>query len=108
MKIPSQACEMQLCLHNRKSQLLKNNVWYHCVEQRLIYQIHAYGSISERPVPCANHSTAQLIENWNNSQVNYCIQVSNLQTQHILTSQSYLRVAKRNSTVTVIIILKTF
>jgi len=36
-----------------------------------------------------NHSTAQLIENWNNSQISYHIQISNLQTQHPLTSQSY-------------------
>jgi len=42
-----------------------------------------------------------------NSQVKYCIQISNLQTQHILLSQSYSCVAKRNSTVIVIITLKT-
>jgi len=57
-------------------------------------------------VPYTNHSTAQLIENWNNSQVSYRIQISNLPTQHIVTSQSYLCVAKRNSTVMVIITLK--
>ena len=42
-----------------------------------------------------------------NSQVSYRIQMSNLQTKHILTSQSYSCIAKRNSTVMVIITLKT-
>jgi len=28
--------------------MTKNNVQYHYVEQRLIYEIHAHGSISER------------------------------------------------------------
>jgi len=36
----------------------------------------------------ANHSTAQLIENYNNSQVSYRIQISYLETQHIFTSQT--------------------
>jgi len=58
-------------------------------------------------MPYTNHSTAQLIENSNNSQVSYLMQVSNLQTQHILTPQSYSRVAKRNSTVKVTITRKT-
>ena len=49
---------MQLCLHNRKSQWLKNNVRYHCVEQRLIYN-HEHGSISWRPGQYTNHSAAQ-------------------------------------------------
>ena len=51
-------------------------------------------------MPCANHSTAQLIEDKNNSQ-------AVLLTQHIVTSQSDSCVAKRNSTVMVIITLKT-
>jgi len=42
-----------------------------------------------------------------NTQVSYRIQISNLQTQYILTSQSYSCNAKRNSTATVIITLKT-
>jgi len=48
-KISNQAYEMQLCLHCIKSQSLKSNVAYRCcVEQGLIYQIHAHGTISER------------------------------------------------------------
>jgi len=54
----------------------------------------------------SNQSTAQLTENENDSQVSYRIQISNLQTQHILMSQSHSWVAKRNSTAMVIIILK--
>jgi len=51
-KISNQAYEMQLCLHCIKSQWLKSNVPYRCyVEQRLIYQIHAHGTIGERD-PC--------------------------------------------------------
>ena len=62
----------------------------------------------ERTVPYANHSTAQLIENWNNSQVSYRIHISNSQTQHILMSQNYSFVAERNNTLLkVIITLKT-
>ena len=45
-------------LHNRTSQRLKNNVRYHCVEQRLICKIHAYDSISERD-PCHIKITPQ-------------------------------------------------
>jgi len=43
-KIFSRAYEMQLCLHNKKSQWLKDNVRYHYVETRIIYYIHAHGS----------------------------------------------------------------
>ena len=43
---------MQLCLHCIKSQWVKSTVPYRCyVEQRLIYQIHAHATISERD-PC--------------------------------------------------------
>jgi len=42
---------MQLRLHNRKLQWLKNNLRCRYVEQRLNYLIHAYGTISERD-PC--------------------------------------------------------
>jgi len=59
--------------------------------------MHMAASV-RRPVPYTINSTAQLIENENNSQVGYRIQISNLQTKHILTSQSYWCVAKRNST----------
>ena len=55
----------------------------------------------------ANHSTAQLIENENNSRAIYRIQISNLQTEHILTSQSYSCVVKRNNTAVVIITFKS-
>jgi len=58
-------------------------------------------------MPYANHSIAQIIENSKNSQVSYHIQISNLQKQHILTSQSYSCIAKRNITAMVIIALKT-
>jgi len=58
-------------------------------------------------VPYANHFTAQLNENENNSQVSYRHQISNLQIQHMLTSQSYSCVAKRNTTEMVITTLKT-
>ena len=68
--------------------------------------IRAHGSISERPVPYSNHSTAQFIDNQNNSHVGYRIQICNLQTQHINTSRTYSCVAKCTSTVTVIITLK--
>ena len=36
-KISSQTYEMQLRLHNRKSQCLKNNELYHYAFQKLIY-----------------------------------------------------------------------
>jgi len=52
-------------------------------------------------------SIANLTENKSNSQVSYCNQISNLQTQHLLMSRSYSCVAKHNSTVMVIITLKT-
>ena len=51
----------------------------------------------ERPVPYTNNSTAQLIEYWNKNSLSCRTQISNLQTHHILTSQSYSCVAKRNS-----------
>jgi len=69
--------------------------------------MHIAGSVRETRAD-ANHSTPQLIENWNNSQVSYHIDISNLQTQHILASQSCSCVAKRNNTVMVIITLKNF
>jgi len=46
-----------------------------------------------------NRSTAQLIENQNNSQVTYRNQISNFQTHHILSQQMYSYVAKGNSTI---------
>jgi len=58
-------------------------------------------------MPYSNNATARLIVNKNNSQVSYCNQRSNLQTQHVLASQSYSCVAERNSTVMVIITCKT-
>jgi len=43
---------MQLYLHCIKSQWLQSNLPYRCyVELRLIYQIHAHGTTSERD-PC--------------------------------------------------------
>jgi len=39
----------------------------------------------------------QLIENYNISRVTYHMQISNLQTQHILMSQTYSCVGRRNS-----------
>jgi len=68
--------------------------------------MHMAASV-RRPVPYTNHSTAQLVENWNSSKISYRIQTSNLQTQHILRLQSYSCIAKRKSTVMVIITLKT-
>jgi len=118
-KISSQAYEMQLYLHNRKSQWLRNNVRYHYVElpgrgkREVRHWLNQDSFINwciwqhhwERPVPYTNQSTAQLNENYNNSQISYRIQISNLQTQHILTSRSYSCVAKRYSTVMIIITL---
>jgi len=67
----------------------------------------ASSSVREtRAVYNSLHNTT-CIENYNNTQDSYCIQISNLQTQHILTSLSYSCVAKRNSTVMVIIIFNT-
>ena len=62
-----------------------------------------------RPVPYTNNSTARLIANKNNSKVTYCNQIGlfNLQTQHILTSQSYQYFAGCSITVIVIITCKT-
>jgi len=59
-------------------------------------------------VPYKNKSK-RLIVNKINSQVSYCNQIglSNLQTQHILSSQSYSCFAGSNITVMVIITLKT-
>jgi len=53
--------------------MTKNNSRYHCVEQRLVIKfMHMVASVSERergrPVLYANHSTAQLSENQNDSQ----------------------------------------
>jgi len=66
--------------------------------------MHMAASVTKTPA-CANHSTAQLIEDQKNSQVSYRNLIPNLQTQHILTSQSYSCVAKPNSTVMVILML---
>ena len=62
-----------------------------------------------RPVPYTNNSTARLTANKNNSQVTYCDQIglSNLQTQHIPTLQSYQCFAGRSITVKLIITFKT-
>jgi len=54
----------------------------------------------QRPVLYTNNSSVQLIESYDNSQDSSCIQIShsyNLQTQHILRSQSYSCVTKRNT-----------
>ena len=53
----------------------------------LIKFMHIAASVRETRAVCK--SKAQLSENYNNSNVNHRIQISNLQTQHILTSQSY-------------------
>jgi len=53
------------------------------------------------------NSTARLIVNKINSQISYCNTISNLQTQHIHTSQSNLCFAQCNITVMVIITFKT-
>jgi len=45
---------------------------------------------SVRPMSYRNHSTAQLIENENNSQVSYRFQITNLQTQPIVTSKLFV------------------
>jgi len=58
-------------------------------------------------VPYTNNTTARLIVNKNTSPVSYCNQISNLQTQYVLASQSYSCVAESNSTVMVIITFKT-
>ena len=103
----SKAYQMQLCLQNRKSQWLKNKVQYHYVEQHSFVKfMHMEALLQwERPVYKSLHSTTPC--NYTKSQVNHGNQISNLQTHHILTSQSYSRVAKRNSTVMAIITLKT-
>ena len=70
--------------------------------------MHAHGSTSERD-RCRIQITPKH-NSWKikrNSQVSYRIQISNLQTKHILTSQRYSCVAKRPSTVMVIITLKS-
>ena len=41
-------------------------------------------------MPYANHSTAQFIEHWNNSQVSYSIHISNLQTRHTFLNQKVI------------------
>jgi len=51
----------------------KNNLPYHYVEQTLILTTCTWQQQWERPVPCANHSTGQLTENYSNSQVGYRI-----------------------------------
>jgi len=65
--------------------------------------IHAHGSISEKNL-CRVQITSQQnsLKTSNNSQVSYHIQMTNLQTQLILTSQICFCVAKCNSTVMVI------
>ena len=49
---------MQVCLHNRKSQSLKNNVQYHHAQQKLNYWIHAHVTIIEGH-PCHIQITPQ-------------------------------------------------
>jgi len=89
---------MQLFLYNRKSQWLKNDIWYHYVEQDSFTKfMHTVGHW-ERPVPYANHSTAQLMVPQSDIY---------LQTQHILTSWSYWCCQTRNSTFMVIITFET-
>jgi len=46
-KISKRAYEMQMCLHNRKSQRLRNNVRYHYIEQGLIKFMHMAISVRE-------------------------------------------------------------
>jgi len=50
----------------------------------LPWKFSAYATEWERPVPCTNHSTAQLIEYWNKNSLSCRNQISNLQTHHIL------------------------
>jgi len=57
-----------------------------------------------KPVPYTNNSTARLIQNWNNSQVSYRNQMSNLPMQQNFRSESY---SERNSSKMVIITIKT-
>jgi len=71
--------------------------------------MHAHSSISKRD-PCRMQITPQhnsLKTRITPATYSYRIQISYLQTQHILTSESYSCVAKRNSTVMVIITLET-
>ena len=55
-------------------------------------------------MPYTNNSTARLIQNWNNSQVSYRNQMSNLPMQQNFRSESY---SERNSSKMVIITIKT-
>jgi len=75
-----------------------------------LYEIQAHNSMCERD-PCHIQITPQhnslKTRITPKSQVSYRNQISNLQTQHIFTSQSCSCVAKRNSTVMVIITLET-
>jgi len=56
-------------------------------KKTFIKLMHMAASVKEtRTVP--NNSPARLIDNYNNSQFSYSNQISNLQTVHILRSQS--------------------
>jgi len=60
--------------------MTKRYLRYKHVKQRLILNSCTWQHQWERLLLYTNHSTAQLTENWKNSQVSYHIQMCNVQT----------------------------
>jgi len=54
---------MQLRLHNRKSQCLKNNELYHCFSKINLFNSRIWQHQWGIPVPYTSNATARLIEN---------------------------------------------